>query len=67
MGVGKRNIWKQSSNPFTATGMGVDGYEALAEELDYTGAYWQGLEYNIGGESWLDGSVNVFAWNYAIG
>ena len=39
----------------------------MITELDYTGQFWQGLEYNQGQESWLDGSVGNFAWNYAIG
>lgn len=57
--------WKQSSNPFDYTSGGVTGYEQI--NITYTGEYWGGLEYNTGGSSLLDGSVNHGWWWYAVG
>ena len=57
--------WKQSSNPENATSSGVSGYEAI--DINYTTESWGGLEYNTGGSSLLDGSVNHDHWYYAVG
>ena len=59
------NVWRQSSNPVTASSLGVDGYEAVDVNLKTQG--WGGLEKNTGGWSLLDGSVNSGNWWYAIG
>ena len=57
--------WKQTSNPVSATSGGVSGYEAI--DINYTSQMWGGLEYNTGGSSLLDGSVNHGHWYYAVG
>merc|ERR1712098_663162 len=58
------NIWKQTTNPVTATKGGVEGYESIS--TPWTGKNWGGLEKN-GRVSLLDGSVNKRWWYYAIG
>lgn len=55
------NIWKQTSNP---TYQKVTGYKPI--KIDWTSNYWGGLEYS-GYSSFIDGSVNVGNWYYAIG
>lgn len=55
------NIWKQTSNP---THQKVTGYKPI--KIDWTSNYWGGLEYS-GYSSFIDGSVNVGNWYYAIG
>merc|ERR1711912_98277 len=59
------NVWKQSSNPVTATARGVDGYEAIDVRQDSN--YWGGLEYSKGKNSLLDGSVDHSNWWFAAG
>lgn len=59
------NIWKQTTNPVTATTGGVDGYEALS--VDSTSRNWGGLEHNNKSGSLIDGSVNHWQWYYAVG
>lgn len=57
------NIWKQTSNP---TYQKVTGYKPI--KIDWTHNYWGGLEYNSHStSSFIDGSVNVGDWFYAIG
>ena len=55
------NIWKQTSNP---TYEKVTGYTSV--KINWTSNYWGGLEYN-GYSSFIDGSVNIGNWYYAIG
>ena len=56
------NRWKQTSN-FTREP--IAGYEAV--QVSWTSSYWGGLEYNVGGSTWVDGSVGHGDWYYAIG
>merc|ERR1712098_17123 len=58
------NVWKQTTNPVTATKGGVEGYESI--NTPWTAKHWGGLEKN-GRVSLLDGSVNKRWWYYAIG
>ncbi len=44
---------------------GTSDYEVVA--CDYTGFNWAGLEKNVGAFSLMDGSVDVFDSNYAVG
>merc|ERR1711964_347985 len=60
---GSANIWRQTTNPVTATKGGVDGYESI--QTPWTGYRWKGLEH--GSHALLDGSVNKGWWFYAIG
>merc|ERR1712098_527822 len=53
------NIWKQTTNPVTATKGGVEGYESIS--TPWTGKNWGGLE-KSGGRAFLDGSVNKRWW-----
>ena len=55
--VGITNIWKQTSNPVTATSRGVEGYEAISIEANSQN--WGGLEYNDGNYNFIDGSVGT--------
>merc|ERR1712098_486361 len=57
------NIWKQTTNPVTATKGGVDGYESI--DTPWTKARWAGLEHG-GTYSLMDGTVNARGWHYAI-
>ena len=59
---GKRNIWKQTSNPNSET---IKGYEAIS--IDYSENYWGGLEPDTGGNTYMDGSVGHGNWYYSIG
>ena len=62
-GLTSRNIWRQSSNPATDP---IAGYEAI--DVEYTDNFWGGLEYNsLSSSSFIDGSVGVSQWYYAIG
>jgi len=56
--------WKQTSNPVTTTGGGVEGYEAV--NVTHTENDWGGLEFN-GQECLLDGSINSTEWFYCVG
>lgn len=69
--AGAHNIWKQSSNPYTAqktngsgSGNDADGFE----DIDYQvpGYKGRGLEYN-GGPCVLDGTVGHDNWWIAVG
>jgi len=68
-------IWKQTSNPVTHQGYGVENYSVIC--VPYDRFHWAGLEphtsepdlatdLNIMG-SMMDGSVNDFKWWYAVG
>ena len=57
--------WKQTTNPVTAAGGGVDGYEAV--EVNYYGRKWGGLERSQSDEALLDGSTDSDWWWYAVG
>ena len=56
------NEWKQESNPVTATGGGVTGYEPVAINFDNN---FFGLEKN-GGPTLLDGNPGG-TWWFAVG
>lgn len=57
------NIWKQTSNP---TYEKITGYTPV--KINWTSNYWGGLEYNkYSTSSFIDGSVNIGDWYYAIG
>ena len=55
-------IWRQSTNPVTATIGLVEGYEPV--DLTYTGNGWRGLDKN-GNQALLDGAAG--GWWYAVG
>jgi len=68
-------IWKQTSNPVTHKGYGVEHYKPIC--VPYDAFHWAGLEphtsepdlatdLNIMG-SMMDGSVDDFKWWYAVG
>ena len=60
---GGHNVWRQTSNP---TKDAVAGYQAI--EIDYTDYAWGGLERNVyNASSFIDGSVGIDWWFYAIG
>ena len=40
--AGKRNIWRQSSNPVTMHEQGVENYQAVS--IDFDEAHWRGLQ-----------------------
>lgn len=64
--VAKRNIWMQRTNP--AVDQAVAGYVPLS--IDSSADHWGGLERNCTiscASSFIDGSVNVSDWWYAIG
>ena len=64
---GQANIWKQSSNPVTATSGGVDEYVSI--ETPWTDNLWNGLEKHWGYSplrSFIDGSVDAPDYWYAI-
>jgi hypothetical protein len=44
---------------------GVEGYESL--HTPFYANSWNGLEYNTGTQSLLDGSVGIDWWWYAVG
>ena len=58
------NEWKQVTNPVTASGGGVEGYEVV--DVQYAGSNWGGLE-RSGISSFLDGSVGTDGWWFAVG
>jgi len=59
-----QNTWVQTNNPVTTKG--VQGYQPV--KVAHTENGFGGLQYNDGGESLLDGSVNApETWYYAIG
>merc|ERR1711964_813545 len=62
---GSANIWKQTTNPVTATKGGVEGYESIYTPWEGFNR-WGGLE-RSGNHALLDGSVNKGWWFYAIG
>ena len=62
---GQTQIWAQQNNPVTdivASG-GVIGYRPISIETTSNG--WGGLEYS-GASTFLDGTVNISNWYYAI-
>lgn len=64
-GYAIRNIWAQTTNP--AVDQPVNGYVPIL--IDTTQNYWGGLERNCAvacGSSFIDGSVGVTNWHYAI-
>ena len=65
----KYNTWRQTSNPVTATGAGVDGYAPV--DVRYSSHAFGGLERNTAAagtnESLLDGSIGIDEWFYSIG
>lgn len=61
----KPQQWRQTSNPVTKIGQGVEGYEAV--DIQYTNNHWGGLEKSITTNTLLDGSVNSNSWWYAVG
>ena len=62
--VPNTQVWKQITNPVSASSGGVLGYEAVAETFTTQG--WGGLEHN-GGVCLLDGQVDHEYWFYAVG
>ena len=64
------NIWKQTSNPVTARGRGVDGFEAISVEANGHGTSthsFKGLEHNSGSSNFIDGTVDHGNWFFSIG
>lgn len=65
-GYAPRNIWVQTTNPTIDQALG--GYVGLS--INATDSNWKGLERNCAvgcGSSFIDGSVGVSNWHYAIG
>ena len=63
--IGASNIWRQTSNPVTATARGVKGYEAIS--IGANGGGFKGLEYNGGTSNFIDGSIDSGYWFFSIG
>ena len=68
---GKYNRWKQTGNPATTTIANGDGsanapgYSAV--HIDWNYDYWGGLTKSTAPETFLNGSVGMGTWFYAIG
>ena len=68
--LSQTNIWKQTSNPVTASGRGVDGFEAISVEANGHGTSthsFKGLEHNSGSRNFIDGTVHHSNWFFSIG
>ena len=68
--LSQTNIWKQTSNPVTASGRGVDGFEAISVESNGHGTSthsFKGLEHNSGSRNFIDGTVHHSNWFFSIG
>ena len=68
--LSQTNIWKQTSNPVTASGRGVDGFEAISVEANGHGTSthsFKGLEHNSGSANFIDGTVDHGNWFFSIG
>ena len=68
--LSQTNIWKQTSNPVTASGRGVDGFEAISVEANGHGTSthsFKGLEHNSGSRNFIDGTVDHSNWFFSIG
>ena len=68
--LSQTNIWKQTSNPVTASGRGVDGFEAISVEANGHGTSthsFKGLEHNSGSSNFIDGTVDHGNWFFSIG
>lgn len=64
------NRWQQDVNPVTTTIAngntdGIDGYSAV--HIDWTGNNWGGLSLSTSTNTFINGSVGVSSWWYAIG
>ena len=68
--LSQTNIWKQTSNPVTASGRGVYGFEAISVEANGHGTSthsFKGLEHNSGSRNFIDGTVHHSNWFFSIG
>lgn len=67
--AGKKNIWTQTSNPWTeqksdGSGQNAAGYNKISGEM--SGSYGAGMEYNCS-SALLDGTVNHGNWWLCVG
>jgi hypothetical protein len=68
--IGASNVWRQTSNPVTATARGVEGYEAISIGANGHGTSthsFKGLEYNGGTSNFIDGTIDHGNWFFSIG